>query len=117
MISASAIIFIKILFYCNTGYRLSDNYAEDPFIDVFTLRPSVIYYCLDCVGTVYSNWFVRIVGSGHNYSYYQGRSNPFMLNKVRKDSDLKRDGDFRYLTPVAAILVGIALIFVVYGSF
>ena len=42
---------------------------------------------------------------------------PYMLNRVRKDSGLKRDGDFRYLTPVAAILVSIAVIFVVYNSF
>lgn len=42
---------------------------------------------------------------------------PYMLNRVRKDSGLKRDGDFRYLTPVAAILVSIAVVFVVYNSF
>ncbi len=42
---------------------------------------------------------------------------PYMLNRVRIDSGLKRDGDFRYLTPVGAILVGVALIFVVYNSF
>jgi hydrogenase-4 component E len=42
---------------------------------------------------------------------------PYMLNKVRVDSGLKRDGDFRYMTPVVAILVGVALIFVVYNSF
>jgi hydrogenase-4 component E len=42
---------------------------------------------------------------------------PYMLNKVRKDSGLQRDGEFRYLTPVGAILVGIAIIFVVYNAF
>ena len=42
---------------------------------------------------------------------------PYMLNRVRKDSGLKRDGDFRYLTPVAAILVSIVIVFVVYNSF
>ncbi len=42
---------------------------------------------------------------------------PYMLNRVRVDSSLKRDGDFRYLTPVGAILVGIALIFLVYYAF
>jgi hydrogenase-4 component E len=42
---------------------------------------------------------------------------PYMLNRVRIDSSLKRDGEFRYLTPVAAILVGIALIFLAYNSF
>jgi len=42
---------------------------------------------------------------------------PYMLNKVRLESGLKRDAEFRYLTPVSSILVGIALIFVVYNSF
>jgi hydrogenase-4 component E len=42
---------------------------------------------------------------------------PYMLNKVRKDSGLQRDGEFRYLTPVGAILVGIGIIFVVYNAF
>ncbi len=42
---------------------------------------------------------------------------PYMLNKVRKDSGIHRDSEFRYLTPVSAILVGIALIFVSYSSF
>jgi hydrogenase-4 component E len=42
---------------------------------------------------------------------------PYMLNKVRKDSGVKRDAEFRYLTPVAAMLVGIAMIFMVYNSF
>jgi hydrogenase-4 component E len=42
---------------------------------------------------------------------------PYMLNRIRLESRLKRDGQFRYLTPVSAILVGIGLIFVVYNSF
>ncbi len=42
---------------------------------------------------------------------------PYMLNRVRLDSAVKRDGDFRYLTPVTAMLVGIVLIFLVYSSF
>jgi hydrogenase-4 component E len=42
---------------------------------------------------------------------------PYMLNRVRVDSSVKRDAEFRYLTPVGAILVGIALIFGVYNSF
>ncbi len=42
---------------------------------------------------------------------------PYMLNKVRRDSNLKRDSEFRYVTPVAAILIGVALIFAVYNSF
>jgi hydrogenase-4 component E len=42
---------------------------------------------------------------------------PYMLNRVRVDSSLKRDGEFRYLTPVGAILAGIGLIFSVYNSF
>jgi hydrogenase-4 component E len=42
---------------------------------------------------------------------------PYMLNKVRRDSGLTRDGEFRYLTPVGAILVGIGIIFLVYYSF
>ena len=42
---------------------------------------------------------------------------PYMLNKIRTDNATKRDAEFRYLTPVSAILVGIGLIFVVYNSF
>jgi hydrogenase-4 component E len=42
---------------------------------------------------------------------------PYMLNRVRKDSGLQRDGEFRYLTPVGAILVGIGIIFVIYNAF
>ena len=42
---------------------------------------------------------------------------PYMLNRVRVDSSIKRDAEFRYLTPVGAILVGIAIIFCVYNSF
>lgn len=42
---------------------------------------------------------------------------PFMLNKIRIDSATKRDAEFRYLTPVSAMLVSILLIFVVYISF
>jgi hydrogenase-4 component E len=42
---------------------------------------------------------------------------PYMLNKIRKESAIKRDADFRYLTPVSAILAGLALIFIVYNSF
>jgi hydrogenase-4 component E len=42
---------------------------------------------------------------------------PIMLNRVRKQSGLKRDGDFRYLTPVVAMVVSIAIIFLVYNSF
>ena len=42
---------------------------------------------------------------------------PHMLNRVRIDSGLKRDGEFRYMTPVGAILLGIALIFGVYNLF
>jgi hydrogenase-4 component E len=42
---------------------------------------------------------------------------PYMLNRVRFGSEVKRDGEFRYLTPVAAIVVGIALVFLVYNSF
>jgi hydrogenase-4 component E len=42
---------------------------------------------------------------------------PYMLNKIRIDSSSKRDAEFRYLTPVSAILVSIALIFIVYNSF
>jgi hydrogenase-4 component E len=42
---------------------------------------------------------------------------PYMLNRVITDSSFKRDADFRYLTPVGAIMVGIILIFGVYNSF
>lgn len=39
-----------------------------------------------------------------------------MLNRVRKDSGINRDSEFRYLTPVTAIMVGMVLIFVIYTS-
>jgi hydrogenase-4 component E len=42
---------------------------------------------------------------------------PYMLNRVRKDSGIHRDAEFRYLTPVSAIMVGMALIFIIYSSF
>jgi hydrogenase-4 component E len=42
---------------------------------------------------------------------------PYMLNKIRVSGSVKRDAEFRYLTPVSAILLGIALILVVYYSF
>jgi hydrogenase-4 component E len=42
---------------------------------------------------------------------------PYMLNKIRVTGALKRDAEFRYLTPVSAILIGIGLIVVVYISF
>lgn len=42
---------------------------------------------------------------------------PYMLNKIRTANATKRDADFRYLTPVSAILTGIGLIVVVYTSF
>ena len=42
---------------------------------------------------------------------------PYMLNRIRIDSATKRDSEFRYLTPVSAIIVSILLIFVVYISF
>ena len=41
---------------------------------------------------------------------------PYMLNRVRKDSGVHRDAEFRYLTPVTAIIAGMALIFLVYSS-
>ncbi len=42
---------------------------------------------------------------------------PYMLNRVITESSLKRDADFRYLTPVGAMLAGIILVFGVYVSF
>jgi hydrogenase-4 component E len=42
---------------------------------------------------------------------------PYMLNKIRVSGGLKRDAEFRYLTPVSAILIGVGLIVVVYISF
>src|ERR1035437_4715100 len=42
---------------------------------------------------------------------------PYMLNRIRRDSGINRDSEFRYLTPVTAIVVGIGIIFVVYVSF
>jgi len=42
---------------------------------------------------------------------------PYMLNRIRIGNATKRDAEFRYLTPVSAILVSILLIFIVYISF
>jgi hydrogenase-4 component E len=42
---------------------------------------------------------------------------PYMLNKIRTSGNVKRDAEFRYLTPVSALLIGVALIPVVYYSF
>lgn len=42
---------------------------------------------------------------------------PYMLNKIRVTGAMKRDAEFRYLTPVSAILIGVGLIVVVYISF
>jgi hydrogenase-4 component E len=42
---------------------------------------------------------------------------PYMLHKIRKDFSTKRDAEFRYLTPVTAILVAIILVIVVYNAF
>ena len=42
---------------------------------------------------------------------------PYMLNRVRKDSGLQRDAEFRYLTPVSSILLGMVMIFVIYSAF
>jgi len=42
---------------------------------------------------------------------------PYMLNRVRLNNAMKRDIQFRYLTPVTSIIGSILLVFVVYTCF
>lgn len=42
---------------------------------------------------------------------------PYVLRRIQKTMNIKRDMGFRYLTPITSILLSTALIFLVYGSF
>jgi hydrogenase-4 component E len=42
---------------------------------------------------------------------------PYVMRRIQKSMHLKRDLEFRYLTPIGSILVGTAMIFLVYWSF
>jgi hydrogenase-4 component E len=42
---------------------------------------------------------------------------PYVLRRIQKTMHLKRDVDFRYLTPIGSILAGTVIIFIVYFSF
>jgi hydrogenase-4 component E len=42
---------------------------------------------------------------------------PFVMRRIQKSMHIKRDLEFRYLTPIGSILVGTAMIFLVYWSF
>ena len=42
---------------------------------------------------------------------------PYLLRRIQNTMNIKRDMEFRYLTPISSILVSTALIFLVYGSF
>ncbi len=42
---------------------------------------------------------------------------PYLMRRIQKTMNMKRDMEFRYLTPISSILVSTALIFLVYGSF
>ncbi|MDD5190699.1 MAG: hydrogenase subunit [Dehalococcoidales bacterium] len=42
---------------------------------------------------------------------------PYVLKRIQRTMQLKRDVEFRYLTPISSVLVGTALIFLVYRSF
>ncbi len=42
---------------------------------------------------------------------------PYVLKRIQKTMHLKRDVEFRYLTPIGSILAGTGMIFLVYGAF
>ncbi len=42
---------------------------------------------------------------------------PYVLNKIQKTMNIKRDVEFRYLTPIGSMFVSAAMIFLVYQSF
>ena len=42
---------------------------------------------------------------------------PYVMRRIQKSMHLKRDLEFRYLTPIGSILVGTTMIFLVYWSF
>ena len=42
---------------------------------------------------------------------------PFVMRRIQKSMHIKRDLEFRYLTAIGSILVGTAMIFLVYWSF
>jgi hydrogenase-4 component E len=42
---------------------------------------------------------------------------PFVLRRIQRSMNIKRDVEFRYLTPIGSIIVSTAMIFLVYWSF
>jgi hydrogenase-4 component E len=42
---------------------------------------------------------------------------PYVMKRIQKTMNLKRDVEFRYLTPIGSILVATAMIFLVYRAF
>jgi hydrogenase-4 component E len=42
---------------------------------------------------------------------------PYVMRRIQKSMHMKRDLEFRYLTPIGSILMGTAMIFLVYWSF
>jgi hydrogenase-4 component E len=42
---------------------------------------------------------------------------PYVMRRIQKNMNLKRDVEFRYLSPVGSIMVGTLMIFLVYWSF
>jgi hydrogenase-4 component E len=42
---------------------------------------------------------------------------PYVMGRIQKNMNLKRDVEFRYLTPIGSILVGTLMIFLVHRSF
>jgi hydrogenase-4 component E len=42
---------------------------------------------------------------------------PYVMRRIQKNMNLKRDVEFRYLTPIGSLLVGTLMIFLVYRSF
>jgi hydrogenase-4 component E len=42
---------------------------------------------------------------------------PYVMRRIQKSMNMKRDLEFRYLSPIGSILVGTAMIFLVYWSF
>ena len=42
---------------------------------------------------------------------------PYVMRRIQRSMNMKRDLGFRYLTPIGSILVGTAMVFLVYWSF
>jgi hydrogenase-4 component E len=117
MISASVVILIKILFILilGTGSLIIIQKTLSAMFSLYSLQ-SLLITVIAVVLFIQTGSGVLMALAAISF-VTKVILIPFMLNKVRKESNLKRDGSFRYLTPVTSILAGIALIFIVYGSF